>query len=165
MKRDLVRIMLLTLFVFTFSLFLSIQAAQSESEDTGLKMAGFQWGGAIELGYRLTDIDGRNRYKETVNLMEGLRLFEFSLWGKNLDEKKGLVDYFSLNTSGSGDPFPYGRLEIKKNKVYDLVATYREYKFFSERADTGSFLTDNDNLNFNQKRRRGTLALSVFPPG
>jgi hypothetical protein len=162
MKKNLVRIMLLTLFVSAFSLFLSIQAAQSESEDTGLKIAGFQWGGAIELGYRFTDIDGsRDRYKETVNLMEGLRLFEFSLSGKNLDEKGGLVDYFSLNMTGIGDPFPYGRLEIKKNKLYDFVATYNEYKFFSNRTDTGNFLTDN--LDFNQKRRRGTLALSVFP--
>lgn len=167
MKRDFVSIMLLTLFVSAFSLFLSIRAAQSESEaeseETGLKIAGFQWGGAIELGYRFTDIDGsRNRYKETVNLMEGFRLFELSLWGKNLDEKKGLVDYFSLNTTGIGDPFPYGRLEIKKNKVYDFVATYREYKYFSERGDTGSPLTDFP-FNFNQKSTLGTIGLSVFP--
>ena len=160
MKRDLVRVMLLTLFVFTFSLLFSIRAAQAQTESPGLNIAGFQWGGAIELGYRLTDIDGRDRYKEAVNLMEGLRLFEFSLLGKNLDEKKGLVDTFSLKTSGIGDPFPYGRLEIKKNKTYELVTTYREYKFFSNRTDDG-FLTDNHD--FNQKRKMGTLALSVFP--
>jgi hypothetical protein len=167
MKRDLVRIMLLTLFVSAFSLFLSIRAAQSESgaepDETGLKIAGFQWGGAIELGYRWTDIDGsRDRYKTTVNLMQGFRLFELSLWGRNLDEKKGLVDYFSVDTTGIGDPFPYGRLEIKKNKVYDFVATYREYKYFSEVEATGNLVTGFP-FNFNQRSTVGTVGLSVFP--
>src|SRR3972149_7182995 len=105
MKRDLVRVMPLTLFVFTFSLLFSIRAVQAQTESPGLNIAGFQWGGAIELGFRLTDIDGRDRYKEVVNLMEGLRLFEFGLWGKNLDEKKGLVDSFSFSGGGVGGPF------------------------------------------------------------
>ena len=47
-------------------------------------MGDFQWGGSIELGYRLTDIEGRNRYKEVVNLMEGLKLFDLSLYGSRI---------------------------------------------------------------------------------
>ena len=130
------------------------------SEDSGLTAGGFQWGGSIELGYRLTDVDGRERYKEVVNLMEGLRLFDLTLVGRNLDEKKGLVDFFSFNVSGIGDPFPSGRLEIKKNKAYDIIATYREYKYFFNREDNFFFT---DNHDFNQRSRRGTLALSLFP--
>jgi hypothetical protein len=146
--------------VFSISFFQFFPIQDVHSEEPGLKFTGFQWGGSVELGYRFTDIDGRNRYKEVVNLMEGLRLFDFSLWGKNLEEKKGYVDYFSLNANGIGDPFPWGRLEIKKNKTYDLVATYKEFKYFFDREDN-SFFTDNHN--FNLKSRRGTLTLSVFP--
>jgi hypothetical protein len=132
----------------------------AQSQDSGLTLGSFQWGGSIELGYRLTDIDGRERYKEVVNLMEGLRLFDLSLWGRNLDENKGMVDYFSLSARDIGDPFPSARLEIKKNKTYDLVATYKEYKYFFDREDN-TFFTDNHN--FSQTTRRGTLTLSVFP--
>ena len=48
---------------------------------------------------------------------------------------------------------------MKKNKAYDLTATYREYKYFFARTE--DFLTDN--FNFNQKTQRGTLALTLFP--
>lgn len=115
------------------------------------------WGGSVELGYRLAEIEGRHRYKEVVNLMEGLRLFELSFWGKN---PTGWADFFSFEATGIGDPFPSSRLRVKKEKAYDLVATYREYKYFFDRSDDPFF---SDSHDFNQKRRRGTLTLSLFP--
>lgn len=157
MKGYLLRIFSLLLCI---SLFHLVSVSIAPAQDAGANHEGFQWGGSIELGYRFTDIDGRNRYKEVVNLMEGLRLFDFSLWGKIPGGEKNLVDYFSLNASGIGDPFPRGRLQIKKNKTYDLVVTYKEYKYFFDREDNGFFT---DNHNFNLKSRRGTLNLSVFP--
>ena len=92
--------------------------------------------------------------------MEGLRLFDLNLWGRNLDEKRGLVDYFSLNANGIGDPFPTARLEIKKNKTYDFVASYKEFKYFLDREDNFFFT---DNHDFNQRSRRGALTLALFP--
>jgi hypothetical protein len=148
------------LVIFCISFFHLFPIHDARSEDSGLTFGGFQWGGTIELGYRLTDIDGRNRYKEVVNLTEGLRLFDFSLWGKNPDEKKGLVDTFSLSARDIGDPFPSGRLEIKKNKTYDVVATYKEYKYFFNREDNFFFT---DNHDFSQTSRRGTLTVALFP--
>ena len=65
--------------------------------------------GDIEVGYRFTDIEGRNRYKETVNLMEGVRLFDLNLSG-NDPQKKGLADTFRLNLNRIGDPFPLAGL-------------------------------------------------------
>jgi hypothetical protein len=129
------------------------------AQESGLKVGGYQWGGDIEMGYRFTDIDGRNRYKETVNLMGGAKLFDLNLWG-NDPEKKGLVDTFRLNLNSIGDPFPSGRFEIKKSKAYDLTASYREYKYFFARTENG-FQTDN--FSFNQTTKRGTLALTLFP--
>jgi len=140
------------------SLFCILFIPKAKSHGDGLTMGGFQWGGDIELGYRFTDIDGRNRYKEVANLMGGLKLFDLSLWANDL-EKKGFSDYFSLNLNGIGDPFPSGRFQIKKDKNYDLVATYKEYKYFFDREDTP--LTDNHE--FNTRLKRGTLGLTFFP--
>lgn len=146
--------------VFCVSFFYLFSIDDVQSENSELTFAGFQWGGDIELGYRLTDIDGRNRYKEVVNLMEGLRLFDLSLRGENLDKKKGAVDLFSINVSGLGDPFPSGRLEIKKNKTYHFITTYKEYKYFFDREDNFFF---SDNHDFNLRSRRGTATLTLFP--
>ena len=147
-------------YAITFVSIFCLLFASGLRSESDLTVGGFQWSGDIELGYRLTDVDndGRNRYKEVVNLSEGLRLFDFTLRGKDLDQK-GLVDYVSFNMHGIGDPFPTGRLEIKKNKSYDLVATYKEYKYFFDRTETP--LTDN--LSLNTKTQIGTMTLSLFP--
>ena len=71
--------------IFCISLFHLFPVARAEAQDTGgtaegLQWSGFQWNGDIELGYRFADIDGsRSRYKETVNLMDGLKLFDLTL--------------------------------------------------------------------------------------
>lgn len=157
MKRFLLKVILM---FFCTSSFHLLPTSDAISEDTGLTLGGFQWGGSMELGYRLRDIDGsKNRYKEVLNLTEGVKLFDLSVWGKDA-AKKGIVDYFSLNLNGIGDPFPFGRLEVKKDKTYDLVATYREYKYFFDREDNSTFT---DNHNFNSKQRMGTVNLTIFP--
>jgi len=158
MKRYTATAIFVILFISFFHLF-PIQDARTE--DTGLTFGGFQWNGAIELGYRFTDIDGsRSRYKETVNLMEGLRLFDFSLFGKNLNPGTGVVDYFSLTGRNIGDPFPAARLEVKKNKTYDFVTSFNQYKYYSNREDN-FFLTDNHD--FSTTFSNFITNLSVFP--
>src|SRR4030042_2182112 len=113
------------LIVFSISFFYLLSIQESWSEDTGLVFADFQWGGNVELGYRFTDIDdSKDRYKETVYLMEGLRLFDFSLFGKNLNPGTGMVDTFSLTGRSIGDPFPAGRIEIKKKKTYEFLERF-----------------------------------------
>ena len=147
--------------VFWISFFHLFLIPDAKSQESGLALGGFQWNGAIELGYRFTDIDGnRDRYKETVNLMQGLRLFDFSLLGRNLEPGKGWVDYFSLTGRDIGDPFPSARLELKKNKLYDFVASYNQYHYWSNREDNG-WLTDNHD--FASKFSIGTVNLTVFP--
>ncbi|OGP77297.1 MAG: hypothetical protein A2V86_00170 [Deltaproteobacteria bacterium RBG_16_49_23] len=161
--RGYIKTAILGMLSLSFLLFFSnLDAAP---ENGGLATGPFQWHGSVELGYRLTDIEGRDRYKEVVNLMEGLRLFNLSLQGKN-QEKKGLVDSLSFNLNGIGDPFPYGRLQIKKAKTYDLVVTYRESRYFFNRED---FFTPSlgepftDNHDFHQRRRQGAVTLTIFP--
>ena len=158
MRRSVTKAILSVFLISFFHLF-SVHVAKSQ--DSGLALGGFQWNGAIELGYRFTDIDGsRDRYKETVNLMEGFRLFDFNLMGRNLEPGKGWVDSFSLIGREIGDPFPSARLEVKKNNLYDFVATYNQYHYWSNREDN-VWLTDNHD--FSSKTTIGTFNLSVFP--
>ncbi|HSB04869.1 MAG TPA: hypothetical protein VLK23_06695, partial [Thermodesulfobacteriota bacterium] len=154
MRRNLIKSLLIVFCISFFHLFL---VSPAPSQEAGLTAGGFQWGGSVELGYRFTDIDGsRDRYKETVNLREGLRLFDFSLWGKKMDENaKGLVDSLRFNVSNIGDPYASARLEIKKNKTYNLNITYKEYKYFTEREETSFYFTDN--TNFDTTIRRGSI--------
>lgn len=102
---------------------------QAAAEEQGsLSLGGFQVGGSVEAGWRLVDIDGsRDRYKEVVNLFDGPRLFDLNLWSRS-SEGSGLADFFSFTANGIGDPFPFARLQIKKDKAYDLAAVYREYR-------------------------------------
>ena len=129
------------------------------AEENGPQWGHFQVGGSIETGYRWTDIEGKNRYKEVWDLEKGLKLFDLSFWGKSTD-KTDPVSYFSLSASGVGDPFPSARFQIKKDNTYDFVATYREYKYFFNREDDTFF---SDSHNFDQTTRRGSLALTVNP--
>ena len=159
MRKNLVRIPLV---VFCISFFHLFPATHVHSEETGLMAGGFQWNGDIELGYRFTDIDGsKARYKEVVNLQEGLKLFDLSLIGRKADETAaGPVDYFRFNLSDIGDPFPSGRLEVRKKKTYDFLASYQQYDYFTNREENG-FATDN--FSFDSTFGRGTLLVSVFP--
>jgi hypothetical protein len=113
--------------------------------------------GAVELATSRISTAG-NRYKETVHLMD-VQL-DFSLFGRNLNPGTGVVDTFSLTGRSIGDPFPAARLEVKKNKTYDFITSYNQYKYFSNREDN-SFLTDNHD--FNTKFSNFITGLSVFP--
>ena len=153
--------------IFCISFFHLLPFARAQAQDTsgtaeGLQWSGFQWNGDVELGYRFADIDGnRARYKETVNLMDGLKLFDLSLLGRAVEGGgNSLADYFRLNIRDIGDPYPGGRLELKKKQAYNFVASYRQYDYFTDRTDAG-FLTDL--TSFDATMRRGTLLLSLFP--
>lgn len=119
-----------------------------------------QWSGAVELGYRFTDIEGEDRYREAVNLMDGFRLFNFNLQYRD-PEGEGLADEVRIQANGIGDPYPSGRIDVKRHKKYQISANYRESDFFFNREDAGVLLTDNHD--FNQTRRNGAVTLSVFP--
>lgn len=147
------------------SCFLALPAFAQESASAAVDQ--YDWGGAIELGYRFTDIEGVNRFREAVNLEEGLRLFDLNLWVKDL-ERKGIADEFRFRLNSIGDPFPSGRLDMKKHDLYRLSLDYREYAFFSNRLDfQGPFDAGNtlltDNHDFDQTRRMGRAVLSLFP--
>ena len=159
MRRDLTKALLI---VFCISFFHLFSVCPASSQGSGMTAGGFQWGGSVELGYRFTDIDGsKDRYREIVNLSDGLKLFDLSFWGNRIDENsKGLVDSLRFNVSNVGDPYSSARFDMKKNKVYDFSVTYRQFKYITE-PDEHTLFTDN--IGFDSTIRTGSVLLSVFP--
>ena len=158
MRRYLVRAPMI---VFCISLFHLVPVALLHSEEAGVTLGDFRWNGDIEVGYRFTDIDGNeDSYKQFVNLQDGLKLFDLNLLGRRIENTTGPVDYFRFNLTGIGDPYPAGRLEVKKKKAYDFLASYRQFKYFTNLENPGLF---SNNYSFDSTIGRGTLQLSVFP--
>jgi hypothetical protein len=158
MRRYLVRAPII---LFCISLFHLGPAALLHSEETGVTVGDFRWNGDIEVGYRFTDIDGNeDSYEEVVDLQDGLKLFDLNLLGRRTEGTTGPVDYFRFNLNGIGDPYPSGRLEVKKKKAYDFSASYRQFKYFTHLEDPGPF---SNNYSFDATLGRGAVQLSVFP--
>jgi hypothetical protein len=146
--------------ILFFSLCCLVCGERLHAQEPAAGVPPSRWSGAVELGYRYTDIEGENRYREVVNLMEGLRLFNFNLRFRD-PEGNGLADNVRIQANGIGDPYPSGQLDIKRHKAYHIAANYRESKFFFNREDADDLLTDNHDLN--QTRKKGAVTLSVFP--
>ena len=78
-----------------FSLF---KGGPARAEESAPQTGPVQWGGTAELGYRFTDVEGENRYREVVNLDPGLKLFNLSLRYKD-PGKKGPADEVRLHVN------------------------------------------------------------------
>lgn len=111
--------------VFVFSLALSLQAENKEKNFYGNFM----------FGYRFVDTSGAHfKYKEDINLDDGLRLFNFSLHYTPSEKFKKLFDRLDINVYNfGGDPFETFGLSIQK---------YGKYKFQYERKKSTYFYHD-----------------------
>jgi hypothetical protein len=88
--------------------------------------------GSIEVGYRwIPGMDGNfNAYRSVVNLGEGPKLLDadFTL----LNPSKLLFDRADVHaTSWGGDPYNTLRVDIQKDKLYRLMADYRNIAYFN----------------------------------
>jgi hypothetical protein len=139
--------------------FFSLLLLDAGAEESSLTLGDYRIGGSIEAGWRLTDIDGRDRYKEVVNLFDGPRLFDFNFWARPLN-RQGPFDFFNVSAGGIGDPFPFVRFQVKKDRLYDLSGVYREYRWSFNREDDDIFT---DNHDFHQTRRMGSVNFGLVP--
>ncbi len=118
--------------------------------------AGFETQGTVGVGYRFTDVTGQeDRYREFFNLSDGLRLTDFTFFGRAPKGQTLFADTFSLSASGlGGDPYETMQLMARKNGLYDLRASFRQSSFFWDRADTGY----TNNHAWNTRRKLGSVS-------
>lgn len=100
-------------------------------------IGGFETQGSLTTGYRFSDVKGyRPKFQELVNLGEGFRMTDFSLFGHAQDGKNRFADEYSLTMSGiGGDPYTTSQFTLRKNRVYDLRANFRQSRYYWDQND------------------------------
>jgi hypothetical protein len=113
------------------------QTAAAPAPETAATTA-FDINGSASVGFRGTDVTGREeKYRELFNLQDGVRLVDFSLFGRAPQGSNRFADLFSVTASGLGDPFSAVQITARKTRLYDLRATWRRSQYFWDQATTG----------------------------
>jgi opacity protein-like surface antigen len=111
------------LIVLGFSLAFSSPAEKEEAKNLN---------GNLLFGYRFVDTNGTiERYKQDINLDEGLRLFNFSLQILPNDTFKNLFDRIDIDMNNfGGDPYETFRLAVHKTGKYRFQYNRRKSTYF-----------------------------------
>lgn len=116
-----------TLLAITLVSFVLSSAFSLQAEDTSKNLQG-----KLLFGYRFVDTSGTlERYKQDINLDEGLRLFNFNLQITPNETFKGLFDRIDINMYNfGGDPYETFRLAIQKSGHYKFQYDRRKSTYF-----------------------------------
>ena len=97
-------------------------------EPEGWEGLGYKVHQTIEAGYRVSDVSGaRQMYNTLVNLPEGPRLLEQSLFMQSPAHQGLLFDNLFINSFGwGGDPYNAFNARADKSNLYDFRMTYRK---------------------------------------
>ena len=108
-----------------------------DKEETPLNLGGFNTQGSVTVGYRFEDVKGyRPMFQELSGLNKGFRLMDFNVFGEAAKGKNLFADSYSLSLSGlGGEPFEMGQIAVRKNRLYDFRANWRQSYFYSNRND------------------------------
>ena len=136
-----------------FSLALSLHAENKENN----------FHGNFLFGYRYVSTSGANfKYREDINLDDGLRLFSFSLQYTPGETLKKLFDRLELNVYNfGGDPYETLGLSIQKYGTYKFQFTRKKSSYFyHDLYETGSGnLYDMHTFNFDRIADSGFLKI------
>lgn len=115
-------VLALTLTALVFSSALSLQA-QEQSKNLY---------GKFLFGYRFVDTSGTlERYKQDINLDDGLRLFNFNLQITPNEAMKNLFDRIDINMYNfGGDPYETFQLAIQKAGAYRFQYDRKKSNYF-----------------------------------
>lgn len=90
--------------------------------------------GRVSLGVRGVDVDGASsKFKEDVNLDDGVRLFDAALSYAPEPDANAAVDRIDLDVGAlGGDPFERIGLHVRKHGAYKLELNRRRSEYFYE---------------------------------
>lgn len=116
--------------------------------------------GSFMFGYRMVDTGGTyEKYREDINLEDGVRLFNFNLTYKPAQNFAKLFDRLdlSLNNFG-GDPFETFSLNVQKFSKYSFKYNRRKSAYFyADQQESGGHLYDMHSFDFDRITDSGVL--------
>lgn len=111
--------------IFVFSVAFSLHAEDKDETFYGNFM----------FGYRMVDTSGRGadfKYKEDINLDDGVRLFNFSLHFVPNEKLKKFFNRIDINVYNfGGDPFENSGLSIQKYGTYKFQYDRKKAVYFT----------------------------------
>jgi hypothetical protein len=118
--------------VAVFFLSPAARAQDNSGESPGINSGDYNIHQSVEFGYRASEINGnKDTYDTFENLGSGVRLFDYTLNIRSIDQHGFLFDNLSFSNFGyGGDPNDVTRLRIEKNKWYDFKLLFRRDKNF-----------------------------------
>lgn len=143
------------LLVFVFSLTFSLLA---ENKDTTFY-------GNFRIGYRMVETRGAEfKYREDINLNDGIRLFDFSLHYTPEENYRKLFDRIDINIYNfGGDPFESFGLSIQKYGKYKFQYDRKKAAYFyhDQHEIDGGILYDHLTFNFDRIWDSGLFSISL----
>lgn len=108
------------------------RAQDNSAEPSGVDSGDYHIQQSVEFGFRANSLDGNtDTYDTFVNLGTGVRLFDYTLDMRSLDHRGLFFDDLHFSNFGyGGDPNNVSRLDMGKNKWYDLSVLFRRDKDF-----------------------------------
>ncbi len=125
--------------------------------------------GSVSLGTRTVEVGGAiTKYREDINLDDGVRLFDLTLRYAPPRDAESIVDRVDLNASNlGGDPNESVSLSVRKYGAYNLKLDHRRSEYFYEDtivpAELASIdsVTGGDFHHFDFERVRDTASLDL----
>ncbi|MDH3419457.1 MAG: hypothetical protein OEQ25_05105 [Gammaproteobacteria bacterium] len=125
--------------------------------------------GSVSLGVRNVEVGGAvTKYREDVNLDDGVRLFDLRLRYAPQRDAESIVDRIDLNASNlGGDPYESISLSVQKYGAYNLKLDHRRSEYFYEDTIVPAALasiesvTGGDFHTFDFERVRDTASLDL----
>ena len=125
--------------------------------------------GSVSLGVRSVEVGGAvTKYREDVNLDDGVRLFDLTLRYAPPRDADSIVDRIDLNASNlGGDPYESVSLSVQKYGAYNLKLDHRRSEYFYEDTIVPAALANIDSVtggdfhHFDFERVRDTASLDL----
>lgn len=125
--------------------------------------------GSVSLGVRSVEVGGAvTKYREDVNLDDGVRLFDFSLRYAPPRDADSVVDRIDLTARTlGGDPYESVTLSVQKYGAYNLKLDHRRSEYFYQDTIVPAALADIDAVTggdfhtFDFERVRDTASLDI----
>jgi hypothetical protein len=108
-----------------------------DTNETPVKIGGFNNQGTVTVGYRFDDLKGYvPMFQELSDLEKGFRLMDFNMFGEAQKGVNPFADSYSLSMTGlGGEPFETGQLAVSKTRLYDFRANWRQSYYYWNQND------------------------------